>query len=222
MIVVDPDLPDTEAHTDAASINTLVTAPKFPRYFPTLAYLSLAVSTSALACSVATSRHLLARRHANSLVIIFAFALALPYQLGAVLLVWLEHHQIASLLAFAPASRRSLAYGAFLALLWAGAAAASGWAVDARLHWYGHKGCAGAAAVRCAVPPHEDRGVRPRELTATALALALSIAEMGIFGATTLLCYLHRRAKYGAAETPRTLELGPLRRAGVKAPHLSA
>ncbi|KJA25307.1 hypothetical protein HYPSUDRAFT_37805, partial [Hypholoma sublateritium FD-334 SS-4] len=173
MIVVDPDLPDTETHTDAASINTLVTAPKFPRYFPTLAYLSLAISVSALACTVATSRHFLARRHANSLVIILAFALALPYQLGAVLLVWLEHHQIASLLAFAPASRRSLAYGALLALLWAGAAAASGWAVDAKLHWYGHKGCAGTGS--CAEPAHEDRGVRPRELTATALELALSI-----------------------------------------------
>lgn len=216
MIVVDSELPDAETHTDAASINTLVTAPKFPRYFPTLVYLSLAVSISALACTVATSRHFLARRHANSLIIIIGFALALPYQLSAVLLVWLEHHQIASLLAFAPASRRSLAYGAYLALHWAGAAAASGWALNARLHWYGHDGCPDPHAARC------DRGVRPRELTATALELALSVIELGVFGATTVLCYLHRRAKPSAARTPRTLELGPLRRTGVKTPHLSS
>lgn len=192
MIVVDTS--DAEAQSDAASIRTLVTIPKFPRYFSTLAYVSLPISTAAFICALMNGDHILG--HLNSLLTIFAFVFTLPYQVLAILLVWLHSHQTESILTFSPASRKNLVYTTSIALMWISSATLTGWVM-------------GNVVV-------DEGTTEGRKLVTPTLAFSLSIIETIIMGAITGLCLLHRRLEAKHSSDPQMLELQPSRDSNTK------
>ncbi|KJA18676.1 hypothetical protein HYPSUDRAFT_919894 [Hypholoma sublateritium FD-334 SS-4] len=195
MIVVDTS--DAEAQSDAASIRTLVTIPKFPRFFSTLACVSLPISTAAFICALMNGNHILG--HLNSLLTILAFVFTLPYQVLAILLVWLHSHQTESILTFSPASRKNLVYTTSIALAWIASATFTGWVM-----------------VNVVVDENTTEG---RKLVTPTLAFSLSTVETIIMGAITVLCYLHRRLENrhnSAPQMVQMLELQPSRDSNTK------
>lgn len=202
MIVVDPV--DVEANADASSVSTLVTSPKFHRYFPGLAIASLPISTVALICAILNrSGAPFGNGNLNGLLAILAFALSLPYQVVAILLVWLHKHQTASILSFNPSSRRSIAYSAFLVLMWVGSVILAAWLIST-----------GGNLDDCirdtlCYPDWQDIDQSNANIVVT---LVLSAVEVLVFGGITVICYMHRRSltsSSASALAPETRQSGP-------------
>ncbi len=202
MIVVDPA--DVEANADAISVRTLVASPKFHRYFPVLAIASLPISTVALICAILNrSGAPFGNGNLNGLLAILAFAFSLPYQVVAILLVWLHKHQTASILSFNPSSRRSMAYSAFLALMWVGSVILAAWLIST-----------GGNIADCihstlCYPGWQDIDQGNANIV---VSLVLSAVEAMVFGGITVICYLHRRFPTSSptpAPAPETRQSGP-------------
>ncbi|KJA25306.1 hypothetical protein HYPSUDRAFT_64887 [Hypholoma sublateritium FD-334 SS-4] len=200
MIVVDPT--DAEANADAASVRTLVSSPKFHHYFPALAISSLPISTVALICAILNrSGSPFGNGNLNGLLTILAFTLSLPYQVVAILLVWLNKHQIASILSFNPSSLRSIAYSAFLALMWVGSVILAAWLI-----------ATGGNIDDCirdtlCYPDWKDIDQSNANIVVT---LVLSAVEVLVFGGMTVICYMHKQSlTSSAAPMPETRQSGP-------------
>uniref|UniRef100_A0A8H8CKY1 Uncharacterized protein n=1 Tax=Psilocybe cubensis TaxID=181762 RepID=A0A8H8CKY1_PSICU len=107
--------------SDAASTNTLVSAEqKVPGSLTTFVILSLIMSTLALAFSISNNvGDGQFSNIPNSIAApVLAFVFTLPHHGAILLLRWLQHHDMASILPFTPYSARSIGYLFALLALW--------------------------------------------------------------------------------------------------------
>ncbi|KAF9477164.1 hypothetical protein BDN70DRAFT_881521 [Pholiota conissans] len=184
MIIVEASDVDDAASTTRTLIPPL---PKIPPHFIKLIALSIPLSLVALiTCLIdlALNCPILA------VPTILAFCLSFPYHTGAVLLAWLQKHQIASVLSFAPASPRSIAHAGLLAALWAVAAGfnikRATDVIPERLYCFDPQpdNPFGSSSMECAPYFIAPAG-------APALAAATALVEVFVLVTLVIICGLH-------------------------------
>ncbi|KAH9481497.1 hypothetical protein JR316_0006024 [Psilocybe cubensis] len=121
MIIIAQDIDGTTNvdTSDAASTNTLVSKEqRIPPHLVKLIFASLFMSTLAFSFSILNSVDVVNIVSDGVVAPILAYIFTLPHHGAALLLKWLQHHDMASILSFSPTSTRSLWYSAGLVILW--------------------------------------------------------------------------------------------------------
>ncbi|KAF9477165.1 hypothetical protein BDN70DRAFT_896766 [Pholiota conissans] len=177
---------ETSDVDDAASTTRTLTPPlpKIPSHFVKLIALSIPLSLISL---ITCLLDLAISWPIRAVPTILAFCLSFPYHTGAVLLVWLHKHQIASLISFTPASPRSMAHAGLLSAIWV---VAAGFNIDRAIKiMEPYTACYGAPG-----QPHSYCalfGVTGDAAVAPALAAATALAEALVLIGVVVVCSLH-------------------------------
>ncbi|PPQ77147.1 hypothetical protein CVT25_010841 [Psilocybe cyanescens] len=180
MIINTPDVDDNVDSSDAASTNTLVSnEQKIPSYLLVLVCVSLVMSTLAFIFSVVNNVQDTNIVSDGVVATILAFIFTLPHHGATVLLTWLQHHEMASILKFTPFSTRAIGYSIVLVIVWVVSTAV----------------CARNINYILIFEPYDV----DQSLVA---AIAISTIEMILIIAITSICYLHYRRQNMTRQPP--------------------